>query len=244
MLTLFSYPGLYGLADNNPYGLKVYAFLRLCRLEFRHEHILDATAAPRGQLPYIVDDGETVGDSDEIVDHLAAKYRPPIDLDLTPAQRTLDHLLRRTLDDLYWVMSYSRWHDPRYWPTFRDEILTTHPGVTAEQLEAAKAYNAKRYHYQGIGRYEPEGVYKRGLADLAALAGLLGAGPFLFGDRPHGADAACYGFLANIHFYRIDTPLREYMVAHPGLGRYCEAMHAAVTGRSPAPPLHGVDRKA
>ena len=244
MLTLFSYPELYGLADNNPYGLKVYAFLRLCRLEFRHEHIFDAKAAPRGQLPYIVDDGETVGDSDEIVDHLTAKYRPPIDLGLTPAQRTLDHLLRRTLDDLYWVMSYSRWHDPRYWPTFRDAILTTHPEVTAEQLEAAKAYNAKRYHYQGIGRYEPEGVYRRGLADLEAVAGLLGAGPFLFGDRPHGADAACYGFLANIHFYRIDTPLREYMVAHPGLGRYCEAMHAAVTGCSPAPPLHGVDRKA
>ena len=30
MLTLFSYPALYGLPDNNPYGLKVYAFLRLC----------------------------------------------------------------------------------------------------------------------------------------------------------------------------------------------------------------------
>ena len=234
MLTLFSYPELYGLADNNPYGLKVYAFLRLCRLEFRHEHILDARAAPRGQLPYLEDDGETVGDSDGIVAHLTAKYRLPIDLDLTPAQRTLDHLLRRTLDDLYWVMSYSRWHDPRYWPTFRDEILGTHPGVTAEELETAKAYNAKRYHYQGIGRYEPEGVYERGLADLAALAGLLGAGPFLFGDRPHGADAACYGFLANIYFYRIETPLRAFIVAHPSLGRYCEAMHAAVTDAFPS----------
>ncbi len=27
MLTLFSYPDLYGVADNNPYGLKVFAFL-------------------------------------------------------------------------------------------------------------------------------------------------------------------------------------------------------------------------
>ena len=39
MLTLFSYPDLYGVADNNPYGLKVYAFLKLCKLAFRHEHI-------------------------------------------------------------------------------------------------------------------------------------------------------------------------------------------------------------
>jgi glutathione S-transferase len=232
MLTLFSYPELYGLADNNPYGLKVYAFLRLCRLEFRHEHIFDAKAAPRGQLPYIVDDGETVGDSNEIVDHLTARRDLAIDADLTPAQRTTDHLVRRMLDDLYWVMSYSRWHDPRYWPTFRDAILMTHPVVTEADLDTARAYNEQRYYYQGIGRYEPEGVYKRGLADLAALASLLGAGPFLFGDRPHGVDAGCYGFLANIQFYPIDTPLRRFIVAHPELRRYGEAMHAAVEGAS------------
>ena len=53
MLTLYSYPDLFGVADNNPYGLKVYAFLNLCKLAFRHEHILDAAKAPRGQLPYL-----------------------------------------------------------------------------------------------------------------------------------------------------------------------------------------------
>ena len=36
MLTLVSYPGLYGLADNNPYGLKVYAFLKLCGVSVLH----------------------------------------------------------------------------------------------------------------------------------------------------------------------------------------------------------------
>jgi glutathione S-transferase len=232
MLTLFSYPELYGLPDNNPYGLKVYAFLRLCGLEFRHEHIFDAKAAPRGQLPYVVDDGETIGDSNEIVDHLITKHSLAIDVDLSPAQQTTDHLLRRMLDDLYWVMSYSRWQDPRYWPTFRAEILRTHAQVTEADLEAAKEYNGKRYYYQGIGRYMPEGVYKRGLADLGALASLLGTGRFLFGQRPYGADAGCYGFLANIYYYPIDTPLRQFIVAHSELSRYCEAMHAAVTEAS------------
>jgi len=36
MLTLYSYPTLFGVADNNGYGLKVY---------FIHEHIFDAAAA-------------------------------------------------------------------------------------------------------------------------------------------------------------------------------------------------------
>jgi hypothetical protein len=37
MLTLYSYPSLFGVADNNPFGLKVYAFLKLCGLAFHHE---------------------------------------------------------------------------------------------------------------------------------------------------------------------------------------------------------------
>src|SRR3954451_20723100 len=60
MLTLYSWPELFGVADNNPYGLKTYAFLKLCRVPFRHEHLLDATQAPHGQLPYIADDDRII----------------------------------------------------------------------------------------------------------------------------------------------------------------------------------------
>lgn len=45
MLTLFSYPGLFGVADNNGYGLKVYAFMRLTGLPFHHAHVFDASRA-------------------------------------------------------------------------------------------------------------------------------------------------------------------------------------------------------
>ena len=67
MLTLYSYPALFGVADNNGYGLKVFAFLKLTGVPFFHRHTLDASQAPRQQLPYIVDDGEALGDSDTII---------------------------------------------------------------------------------------------------------------------------------------------------------------------------------
>ena len=41
VLTLHSYPTLFGVADNNGYGLKIYAFLRLVGLRLRHEQVLD-----------------------------------------------------------------------------------------------------------------------------------------------------------------------------------------------------------
>jgi hypothetical protein len=48
MLTLYSYPELFGVADNNPFGLKVFAFLKLTGVAFRHEHIFDATRCDGG----------------------------------------------------------------------------------------------------------------------------------------------------------------------------------------------------
>jgi glutathione S-transferase len=230
MLTLFSYPALFGVPDNNPYGLKVFAFLKLCGLEFRHEHILDASHAPRGQLPYLTDNHETIGDSDAIIAHLIARYALPIDEGLTPSQRDADLLVRRMLDDLYWVMSYSRWKDARYWPLFRDEILRTHPDIAANTLDAAREYNFQRYHYQGIGRFDPAAAYARGLADLRVLTHLVPADGFLFGADPTSTDAGIYGFIANIFFYGIDTPLKEYLASQRHIVSHCQSIHARIGG--------------
>jgi glutathione S-transferase len=228
MLTLYAYPSLFGVADNNGYGLKVYAVMRLAGLAFVHKHLFDASAAPRGQLPYIVDDDATIGDSDAIIAHLAARRGVTLDAALDARQRNLDLMVNRLLDDLYWVMSYSRWKDDRYWPTFRAALLREHPSLSDEGLAAARAHNFQRYHYQGVGRYEPAAVYARGLADLAVLAELVPAHGYVHGATATSVDAAIYGFLANIWFYDIDTPLKRFVAAQPNLRRHCLDIHAAI----------------
>jgi len=229
MLTLYSYPPLFGVADNNGYGLKIFAFLKLAGVPFRHEHIFDASKAPRGQLPYIVDGGDTVGDSETILDFVTQKYRLTIDAALNDAQRMQNLMVTRTLDDLYWVMSYSRWKDERYWRQFFDAFKLEHPQLTDEGLMKAKEYNAQRYHYQGIGRYDPDAAMARGLADLEAIASLIPNGAYVHGDKPTAIDAGIYGFIANIYFYEIDTPLKKFVVAHDNLVRHCRAIHEAVS---------------
>ncbi len=228
MITLYSYPTLFGVADNNGYGLKVFAFLRLTKVPFTHEHIFDASAAPRGQLPYIVDDGKTIGDSETIIAHLIAKYRLTIDAALGARERDLSLLVTRLLDDLYWVMSYSRWKDERYWPAFRAALMREHPNLTEEGLRKAREFNFQRYHFQGIGRYAPDAAYARGLADLAVLADLVPDGGYVHGANPTSVDAGIYGFIANIYFYDIDTPLKEFVVARQNLARHCVAIHELV----------------
>ena len=228
MIALYSYPELFGVADNNGYGLKVFAFLRLTKVPFTHEHIFDASAAPRRQLPYIVDNGETIGDSETIIAHLIGKYRLTIDAKLDARQRGLSLLVARLLDDLYWVMSYSRWQDDRFWPSFHAALMREHPALTEEGLHKAREFNFQRYHFQGIGRYAPDAAYARGLADLTVLADLIPASGYIHGENPTSVDAAIYGFIANIYFYAIDTPLKEFVVSKQNLVRHCMAIHDAL----------------
>jgi glutathione S-transferase len=228
MITLYSYPTLFGVADNNGYGLKLFAFLRLVGLRFVHEHIFDASAAPRGQLPYIVDDGEAIGDSESIIAHLTSKFGLTINAALGARERDLNLLVIRLLDDLYWVMSYSRWKDERYWPAFRASLMREHPGLTEEGLTKAREFNFQRYHFQGIGRYTPEAAYLRGLADLGVIANLIPADGYVHGENPTSVDAAIYGFVANIYFYDINTPLKQFVCARENLVRHCTSIHDIV----------------
>jgi glutathione S-transferase len=229
MLTLYSYPALFGVTDNNGYGLKVFAFLRLAGVPFRHEHIFDASNAPRGQLPYIVDGDDIVGDSETILGFVTQRYRVTIDAALNPMQRTTNLLIARMLDDLYWVMSYSRWQDERFWPAFRAALLREHPSLTDEGLAKAKAFNHQRYHYQGIGRFDPDAAMARGVADLGALATLIPSQGYVHGEKPTSIDAAIYGFIANIYFYDIDTPLKQFVATHENIVRHCRAIHEAIS---------------
>lgn len=229
MLTLYSYPTLFGVADNNGYGLKVFAFLKLAGVPFRHDHIFDASKAPRGQLPYVVDGNDTVGDSESILAYVTEKYRVTIDAGLSQDQRAQNLLITRMLDDLYWVMSYSRWKDERYWPLFRDALMREHPALTEEGLAKAKEFNAQRYYYQGIGRYDADAAMARGLADLNALATLIPARDYVHGATPGSIDAGIYGFIANIYFYEIDTPLKQFVVTHDNIVRHCRSIHEAVS---------------
>jgi hypothetical protein len=98
-------------------------------------------------------------------------------------------------------------------------------------LTNAREFNFQRYHFQGIGRYAPSGVYARGLADLGVLADLVRVGGYVHGADPTSVDAGIYGFIANTYFYDIDTPLKQFVASRRELVRHCNAIHETVMRR-------------
>ena len=61
------------------------------------------------------------------------------------------------------------------------------------------------------------------------LAHLVPEGVYVHGSKPTSVDAGIYGFIANIHFYDIDTPLKQFVSSHANLVQHCSALHAEVT---------------
>jgi hypothetical protein len=49
-------------------------------------------------------------------------------------------------------------------------------------------------------------------------------------EKPSSIDAAIYGFIANIYFYDINTPLKQFVTAHDNIVRHCREIHEVVSG--------------
>src|SRR2546423_8886636 len=95
----------------------------------------------------------------------------------------------------------------------------------------AREFNFKRYHYQGIGRYESHEAYARGIADLSVLANLLPRSGYLFGEKANSIDAGIYGFVANICSYEIDTPLKEFVISQANLVAHCRLIQTEICAK-------------
>jgi hypothetical protein len=107
--------------------------------------------------------------------------------------------------------------------------MREHPSVSEEGLLKAREFNFRRYHFQGIGRFTPDAAYARGLANLKVLANAIHPSGYVNGPRPTSVDAGIYGFIANIYFYPIDTPLKQFVASKQNVVRHCVAIHEQIT---------------
>src|SRR5262249_8068028 len=116
---------------------------------------------------------------------------------------------------------------------FRDALLSHHPSLTELDLLKAREFNFQRYYFQGIGRYEPDDAFARGLADLQVLAHLIPTDGYLHGPKPTSIDAGIYGFIANIYFYNFDPHLKRFVMTRQNIVCHCKAIHAQVVSALP-----------
>jgi len=219
MLTLFQFPAPPTIVNMSPFCMKTETAIRMMGLPYEVEHIRDFEDAPRRQVPYIVDDGEKVGDSRLIVAHLQDRHGIDLDSGLSAAERATGHAVQTMLEDhVAFANVFVRWAEDANWARARPLFFGAIPEPAQTQVaEDARAQQLAKLHHQALGRHARDDVYHLAGASIDAVAALLDSKPYIFGERPTLTDAVVFAFVANLVVPPFESPLRDRTLRHHNL---------------------------
>jgi glutathione S-transferase len=242
MITVYgSAPG-FGLPEISPYVTKTEVQLQMAGLAYR-----TAPAAPfqspKGQLPFVDDDGEVIADSTFIRVHIERKYGVDLDEGLNIRERAEAWAIERMIENhLGYAIGYSRWLIPENFQKAQGVFVAHAPETERPAMAVALHERIRAAHIaQGMARHTQEEVVELGARSLAVLALLLDDTPCLYGSQPCGVDATAFALLASLLTPRFDSPLRRRAERHDSLTAYVDRMMARFY---PAHPWDGVSRAA
>lgn len=221
MITLYAGGENFGLPEVSPYVTKTEVQLKMAGLDFLKVPATPDTS-PKGQLPWIDDDGQAVADSTFIRAHLERKYDVDLDARLTPVQRAQAWAIERMLENQFaWTWVRDRWLVPENFAKGPAHFFDTVPEAFREQVRAeVQARVAASILSVGVGRHSDEEVLWLGTRTLDALDTLLGDQTWLFGDEPSGVDATVLAMLIGVMTPYFDTALRRAAMTYPTLVAY------------------------
>jgi glutathione S-transferase len=199
MITLYGFGAGFGLPEISPFVTKTEVQLKMAGLAYRKQRAMPP-ASPKGQLPYIDDDGRNIADSTFIRAHIESKYGFDFDAGLNRQERAQAWAFERMIEHhVYWALVGARWVDPENFAKGPAHFFDGAAEDRREKLrEDAQFRVAENYLLSGLGRHAPDDDVELALRSIFALSVQLGDKPYLMGDKPCGTDATAFGALSGI----------------------------------------------
>src|SRR3978361_711969 len=111
MITLYGFGPGFGLPEKSPFVTKTEVQLKMAGLAYRKEKAMPPKS-PKGQLPYIVDDAESIADSTFLCAHIDGKCGFDVDAPLNLQARAHAWAFERMIEHhVYWGLVGARWVD-------------------------------------------------------------------------------------------------------------------------------------
>ena len=225
MITLYGFGAGFGLPEISPFVTKTEVQLKMAGLDYCKRKAMPP-ASPKGQLPYIDDEAETIADSTFIRAHIEGKYGFDFDAPLSLQARAQAWAFERMIEHhVYWALVGARWVACENFTKRPAHFFDAVPEHRREKIrEDAQFRVAENYLLSGLGRHAPDEDVDLAMRSLFALSVQLGDKPFLMGDAPCGTDATAFGALAGILTPYFNSPLRERTEHFGNLTAYVDRM--------------------
>lgn len=232
MIAFYKFVPQFGMRDASPFCLKLMTYLRLADIPHETHEIMDPRKAPKQKMPYIVDNGAEIGDSELIIRHLKQNYGDPLAQGLSNEQLALAHAFHVMLAErFYWTLTHTRWVNPQFQPVLKEAWFATVPrllrGIVANQ---AFKQIAKATYGHGIGRHSLDEIYAMGISDIDAVEAVLGDKDYFLDEAPREIDASIYAFLSAAVCDAFPSPIRDRVKSSKNLLAYIDRVDQAVFG--------------
>jgi len=235
MIELYKFGPAFGLRETGPFVLKLMTYMRLADIPFS-EHVQgDPRKAPKKKIPYIMDDGNAIGDSTFIIKHLKTKYDDPLAKGLSKEQLATGHALKVMLEErTYWAgMIHPRWVKTDHHKLIADTFFGEIPSFLRMTIFKSVAKGvAKAALGHGIGRHTDAEIFELGLDDVKTVEAILGQKKYMLGPKPSEVDATVFPFLYGMGAEIFPTPIQSYITNSKTLAAYITRMEKAVFGET------------
>ncbi len=230
MIQLITFPAAFGLRNVSPFCLKVEMALVHLGLDFEIVEQSDPRQSPKGKLPYIVVDGESIADSELIFDELDRRTGGGLYGSLSPQELGNGFAWVRLVDDhLYWLMVASRWLDDSWWPNVKQGFFSELPFPLSKIVPpVARRQVRQTYQLHGLGKHSLDEQKEFARKDFSALNAAIASQPYLLGDSLSVFDFSVASLLAGIFDNQPASWITEIAEEYPSLKEYAERVQQAL----------------
>lgn len=221
MIELHQFRPFWGLPNASPFCMKAEAYLRFRGIPYKAV-ASSPRKSPTGMIPFIVEEGAMLTDSQAIIEHFEQRQSRHIDAGLTEKQCAEAFFIRNLIEDrLYWQITFMRWGDPQGWALFQPDLVKNFPPLMRWLPSLIRLRLLRQMRAQGLKPDDTKAAYAKGYAVLNALSEFLGENDYMLGDSVRSIDLSVYAFVANILDQRHSNPLQRYLKNIDNLVGYC-----------------------
>jgi glutathione S-transferase len=230
-ITLVQFPGVSATTTMSPPCGKVHMALRFKRLAYKVKNVRSPREArrfnPRGRVPALILDDETIVDSTDILTALDARFPDPPLQPEGPMERAHVKMLEDWADEvLYFYGVFTRFMVSENFRRLREEIFSKLPVPLRWVVPPiAQRILRRRLVGQGVGLKAPEVVRREMSECIGAVATLLESGPWLVGTRLSRADLAVCACLDQYRVARLTPELASEIESHKSIVDWAERVH-------------------